>query len=60
MRSDNESSILALKEAMRRENAVDIALDKVPFGGHQANGLVENAIKNVQGQSRKIEHALER
>ena len=59
MRSDNEPAILALKEAVRRESDVEIALEQVPVVHHQANGLVEIAIKNVQGQFRVIKDALE-
>ena len=62
MKSDNEPAILALKEAVRRESDVEIAMEEVPVGDHQANGLAEiaeNAIKNVQGQFRVIKDALE-
>ncbi len=52
MRSDSEPAILALKEAVRRESDVEIVLEEVPVADHQANGLVENAVKNVQGQFR--------
>ena len=34
-------------------------MEEVPVGDHQANGLAENAIKNVQGQFRVIKDALE-
>ena len=47
MKSDNEPAILALQEAVRRETDVEIVMEEVPVGDHQANGLVENAIKNV-------------
>ena len=43
----------------RIENDVEIALDDAPVGDHQASGLVENTVKNVQGQFRMIEDALE-
>ena len=58
MRSDNEPAILALKEAVRRESDVEIVLEEVPVGDHQANGLVGNAIENVQGQFRVTKDAL--
>jgi hypothetical protein len=57
MRSDNEPAILALKEAVSRERVVEIELEEVPVGDHQAKGLIENAIKNAQGQLRAIEDA---
>ncbi len=50
LRSNNEPAILALKEAVRRETNVEIVTEEVPIGDHLANGGVENAIKNVQGQ----------
>jgi hypothetical protein len=59
MKSDNEPAILALEEAVRRESDVEIVMEEVPVADHQANGLVENAIKNVQGQFRVIKDALE-
>ncbi len=58
MRSDSEPAILALKEAVRRETDVEIILQAVPAGDHPANGLVENAAKNVQGQLRVIKDAV--
>ena len=59
MRSDSEPAILVLKEAVRRETDAEVALEAVPAGDHQANGLVENVVKNVQGQFRVIKDALE-
>jgi hypothetical protein len=55
MRSDSEQAILA-KEAVgrERERDVEILLEEVPVGDHQANGLVENAAKNARGQFRVI------
>ena len=59
MKSDNEPAIPALKEAVRRESDVEIVMEEVPVADHQAKGLVENAVKNVQGQFRVIKDALE-
>ncbi len=38
---------------------MEIVLEQTPVGGHQARVLVENAVKNVQGQFRVIKDALE-
>ena len=38
---------------------MEIILEEVPVGDHQANGLAQNAVKNVQGQFRVIKDALE-
>ncbi len=59
LKSDNEPAILALKDAVIRESDVEIVLEDAPVGDHQANGLVENAVKNVQGQFRVMKDALE-
>ena len=58
-RSDNEPAILALKDAVRKECDAEIILEEAPVGDHRANGLVENAVKNVQGQFRVLKDALE-
>ena len=59
LKSDNEPAILALKEAVRKETDVEIVTEESPVGDHQANGLAENAVKNVQGQFRVMKDALE-
>ena len=58
-RSDSEPAILALKEAVRRESEMEIALEEVPVNDHQASGMVENAVKSAQGQFRALKDALE-
>ncbi len=58
-KSDSEPAILALKEAARRETSVEIIREEAPVGDHQANGVAENAVKNVQGQFRVLRGALE-
>ncbi len=58
-RSDNEPAILALKEAVRGETDVELALEAVPVGDHQTNGLAETAAKNAQGQFRVSKDALD-
>ncbi len=52
-------TILAMKEAVRRESELEIVLEDVPVNDRQANGLVETAVKNVQGQFRVLSGALE-
>ena len=59
MKSDTEPAILALKEAVRRENDVEIVMEEVPVGDHRANGLVENAVEIVLGQFHVIKDVLE-
>ncbi len=58
-RSDKEPAILALKKAVRRVGDVEIVLEEASVGDREANGLVENAIKNAQVQFRMIKDALE-
>ncbi len=59
VRSDNEPSILELKDAVRKESDVEAVLEEAPAGDHQAKWLVENALKNVQGPFGVIKDALE-
>ncbi len=55
LKSDNEPAILALKEAERREASAEIVVEDSAVGDHQADGVAENAVKNVQGQVRALE-----
>ncbi len=48
-----------MKEAARRDTNVEIVMEESPVGDHQANGVAESAVKNVQGQPRVLENALE-
>jgi hypothetical protein len=59
MKSDNEPSILQLKDLVRKETDVELVMEEVPVGDHAANGSVENAVKNIQGQFRVLKDALE-
>ncbi len=43
--------MLALKEAIKQEVDAEIILEKAGVGDHPANGLVENAVKNTQGEA---------
>ncbi len=56
LKSGYEPAIQALKEAVRRECDPSAeggrAPEESPLGDHQANGLAENAVRNVQGQFR--------
>ena len=59
LKSDGEPAIKALKEAVRNEVSADITPEESPVGDHAANGDVENAIRQVQGQIRTMKDALE-
>ena len=59
LKSDNESSILALKKSVKETTKVEIILEESPVGDHQGNGEVENAIKRFAGQFRTLREALE-
>eukprot|EP00435_Cladocopium_sp_Y103_P014191 s2521_g3.t1 len=59
LKSDGEHSIVALKEAAAREAAIESVPEESPVGDHQANGLVENAIREVKRQIRVLRSALE-
>ncbi len=51
LKSDNEPAILALKEAVRRVTSVEIVMEEVFVGDHQANGIAENSVKNARVNS---------
>ena len=59
LRSDGEPAIVALKEAVRRETEVEIVMETTPVDDHQANGVVESAVRQVQGQFRAMKDALD-
>ncbi len=42
-----------------RETSVEIVTEEAPVGDHEAKGIAENAVKNVQGQFRAWRDALE-
>ncbi len=44
---------------MRRETSVEIVMEESLVGDHQTSGVAENAVKNVQGQFRMLQDALE-
>ncbi len=47
--TDNEPAILALKEAARRECHVEMVLEEVLVGDHEANELAENTRRASSG-----------
>ena len=54
---------MALKEAVKRETqgaGVDIQMSESPVDEHQANGVIENAVREVQEQVRTMRLAMER
>ena len=59
LKSDGEHSIMALKEAAAREAAIESVPEESPPADHQANGLVETAIREVRRQIRVLRSALE-
>ena len=58
LKSDNESSILALKQAVKDSTHVEIIPEESPIGDHQANGEVGNAIKRFAGQFRALRESV--
>ena len=59
LKSDGESSITALKNAVKGSVDVNLGVEVSPVGDSKANGEVERAIKTVQGQIRTLKSALE-
>ena len=48
-----------MKEAVKLGSGLDIVMEESPVGEHQSNGMVEAAIKQVQGQIRTMKDALQ-
>ena len=59
MQSDGEPSIVALKTAAADAAGIECVPRESPVGEHQANGLVENACKEIKRQVRVARSALE-
>ena len=59
LKSDNEASIIALKEPIKRGRDQDIILEESPEYDSMGNGEVERQIQEVQGQIRTIKLNLE-
>ena len=59
LKSDQEPSILALKNSIREGIRGDVRMEESPVGEHQSNGMIENAVQRVQGQFRVIRDGLE-
>ena len=60
MKLDSEHAIVALKESAARNAGVEfVPLKESPVGDHQANGLAENACREVKRQVRVLRSALE-
>ena len=59
LKSDQEPSIKALLQSVKRGKHQDISCEHSPVAEHQSNGVAERAVKTVQGQVRTMELALE-
>ena len=59
IKSDNEASIKALKEAARNELEAEVIMEEAAVGDHAGNGVAESSIRQVQGQFRAMKSALE-
>ena len=58
-KSDNEPSIVALKEAVKLERGERIVMENSPVKESKSNRAIENAIQQVQGQFRAVKDNLE-
>ena len=59
LKSDGESSIKALKEAVKNSVNFNLGVEVSPVGDSRSNGEIERAIKTVQGQVRTLKSALD-
>ena len=59
VKSDQEESIIALREAMAAHKGVEVQVEESPVGDSASNGYVESAIRQVQKQIRTFKCYLE-
>ena len=59
LKSDGESPIKALKEAVKNSSEFNLGVEVSPVGDSKANGEIERAAKTVQGQVRALKSALD-
>ena len=57
LKSDGESSITALKDAVKASCDVSMGVEVSPMGGSQANDDVERAVRTVKGHVRDMKSA---
>ena len=57
--SDGESAIIALKKRVKHILPLNVVLEESPVGDHQANGEIEMANQQVQGQFRVMKCGFE-
>ena len=59
LKSDQENSIKALKQAIKDSSSVELRMEESPVGEHQSNGSIENAIRDIKSQFRTLKGALD-
>ena len=59
LKSDGESSITALKNAIKASSDLEMGVEVSPVGDSKANGEIERAIRTVQGQCRTLKSSLD-
>ena len=59
LKSDQEPSIVALKDRVKADREERIVMEESPVGESASNGAVERAIQTVEGQVRTMKAALE-
>ena len=59
LKSDGEPAMIALKQRVKQERPERIVLEESPVKESQANGAIENAIKQIQGQIRTMKDCLD-
>ena len=58
-KSDGEHSIVALKEKAAKEAGIESISKEAPRGDHQANGMIEAAVREIKAQVRVMKSSLE-
>ena len=59
IKSDQEHSIVNVQEELRKECVTEMVPENSPKGESQSNGLIENAVKSLEGMIRTIKDHIE-
>ena len=59
LKSDGESSITALSDAIKASSDLEMGVEVSPVGDSKANGEIERAVRTIQGQARTLKSAID-
>ena len=59
IKSDQDNSIKALKQAVKEATYVQVKFQESPVGDYQGNGIIEHAVNDITNQFRAIKDGLD-